>query len=269
MPTKRFHLLKHILLDTMKLFVANVHCKHIILCASSDNSYTGFLRRFVDNGKVSDHITLVEAISFPQDLAKLSPSFLGTNFSSIFRDTKISTKPLFKAGESGQSSSVPNVSYASTASKQPEGASRANKPVISSPAPLKAMHSRLGSDALQQVYVNAANQRVDFKVPHYNRDIVFALMARKLCHRHFLSCCTYVSCVHDHKGDLDSSELAALRFIARRSACENGVGCRDPYCLAAHMCIYGTKCVQPENCRYPQSMHYLDSGPAQPVPAWS
>ena len=253
----------------MKLFVDNVHCKHIILCASSDNSYTGFLRRFVHNGKVSDHITLVEAISFPQDLVNLSPSFLGTKFSSIFRDTKISARPLLRTGETGQLSTLPNISYASKASKQLEDTSRTTKPAVLSTVLLKGMHSSVEANALQQISLNASNQRVDPKLPHYNREIVPALKTRKLCNRHFLSYCKYTDCLYGHDANLDSSELAALRFIARLGACENGVSCRDPYCVASHMCTYSAKCTQPEDCRYPKSMYFLDPEPARSVPAWS
>ena len=254
----------------MKLFVDNVHCKHIILCASQDNSYTGFLRRFVHNGKVADNITLVESIPFPDELAKLSPSFLVTKFSNIFRETKIPTRRLSKIGETGQDCAVPTVSYASTASKQVEGASRTTKPFVLGSVRSKSMQSSIeAGEALQEIRVNAANQRVDPKLPYYNRDLVPGLKSRKLCNRHFLSLCNYDNCQYAHKASLDSAELAALRFIARLGACENGTNCRDAYCVASHMCTYGAKCTQPDDCRYPPSMHHLDPEPVRSVPARS
>ena len=254
----------------MKLFVENVHCKHIILCASHDNSYTGFLRRFVHNAKVSDHITLVESIPFPDELAKLSPSFLLTRFNNIFRETKLPTRRLSKIGEAAPASAALTVSYASTASKQLDGASQITQAFLTGPVRSKSTQNNVkAGEPLQEIWVNASNQRVDPKLPYYNKDIANSLKNRKLCNRHFLTSCNYDNCQYGHKASLDSSERAALRYVARLGICENGTTCRDPCCVASHMCRYGVKCNQLDSCRYPAYMHDLETEPVHLVPAWT
>lgn len=236
----------------------NLHCKHIILCAP-EKSYTGFLRNFVSNGKISDRITLVETIQFPQCLAELSSNFPVAKFPKVFRDARIVTDLPTRLGRIHQTSGIPACSYASTASK-----------AVTSPAQPSDHKDSISRRILQEVPVNAKGQRVDPKLPHYDGSIVTVLKDRKLCYQHFLSRCTHPGrCTHSHNASLNPTEIAALRFIARLSACENGFDCRDPNCVASHMCRYGPRCKNPANCRYPIFMHGLDPKPVGSAPAWS
>lgn len=248
----------------MKLFINNVHCKHTILCASQDDSYTGFLRQFIHNGKVSDHVTLVESIPFAHGLAGLSQNFLKTEFKDVFRSIKIVAIDPVKESPKEQPT-VPQIStYAHTVSRG--GLQTGNLPAT---IPVQAASTDGIAKAQNQpkILVNAADQRVDFKLAYYDPDIVTTLQSRKLCNRHFLSHCNYSNCFYSHDANLSPSELVALKFIARLGPCAEGSFCRDPNCVASHMCTYGTKCKNPDICRYPKDMHGLDPKPVRYVPA--
>lgn len=203
-------------------------------------------------------MTLVESIPFPQCLAELSTQYCKTRFPKVFRDAKIVTENPTKTRRDRPDADTQECTYASTVSGGMTTPTRPNYPQADA------------GQILRTIQVNAKGQRVDPKLPHYDGNIVTALKDRKLCNRHFLSYCTYAGrCAFDHNASLNPSEVTALRFIARLSACENGVDCRDSNCVASHMCRYGSKCKNSANCRYPLFMHGLDSTPAATVPARS
>lgn len=249
-----------VLTETMKIFVNNVHCKHIILCASQDDSYTAFLRQYVQTGKRADGVTLVESITFPQNLADVSSSFLGTKFPDVFRTTK-----LVADGYVNRSGPIQNSTYAGAAA---QNVSAAN---ITMPIRPSGAETTIVARPRGPILVNAANQRVDSKLPRHDVAIVGALQERNLCKQHFLSNCTFPpgTCVYMHDARLAPAELVSLQFLARLSPCGNGIYCRDSNCVAAHMCKYGAKCNNPTACRYPPAMHNLDTEGVRHIPALS
>ncbi|KAK5467040.1 hypothetical protein LTS15_000010 [Exophiala xenobiotica] len=110
---------RRVLILKFKLFVDNVHCKHVILCASSDKSYTGFLRQYVDHDR--KHITLVESIPFPHALAEVARQFPQIKFDSVFRHTKLLSKDSDFAAQKGQEALASRPSYATTLSQSQNG----------------------------------------------------------------------------------------------------------------------------------------------------
>ena len=74
---------------TLSLNRRNLHCKHILLAASGDNSYAGFLQQFIAADGASQQMTLIESIPFARDLARLTGYFQTTKFDEVFRSSKI------------------------------------------------------------------------------------------------------------------------------------------------------------------------------------
>ena len=241
----------------------NLHCKHVFFCASADKGYASLLRPFV--GDVAQRITLVEATPFPHDLAEVASNFQVTRWTQIFRGSKLSPRSFNSGPATGLGDRLPPATYTSTVSRETSGPANVQV-AVAAPIPSNTQTDKLPLLATK-IPVNRNDQRVDPKLPQYKKDRFVALQALKLCNRHYLSYCS--GCRYKHDVEVKESELDTLRCIARQSACKNGVDCRDIYCVASHMCTYGDKCCQPDECRYPKAMHIRDTQVARYVEPWS
>lgn len=77
-----------ILTETLNLYLHNVHCKHIIFGASTDNSYASYLGSFHDVD-IATRIRLLEGPPFAAEFKTILPRFKQLKFPEIFRSTKI------------------------------------------------------------------------------------------------------------------------------------------------------------------------------------
>lgn len=238
----------------VELFYDNVHCKHIMLAASGDNSYAGFLRQYSLTDQVSSRVVLIESIPFASQLEELASKFQTTRFKGLFRDCKVERRRTsFLEENKSQPQKSPTATYASTV-KQKNGAQ--DKPAIvmvGYPA-TEMSPSKQG----KKIFHNSKGQRVDQPIKA-DRATVTRLKPMKLCNRHFLTQCHYEVCTHSHVGNLTPAELDALRFIARLSPCQT-VYCEDPDCVAGHRCMQGSNCDRRgSKCWFDEAMHDVDA----------
>lgn len=67
--------------------IIDVHCLHILFCASADNGYARVLGPYRNT---KDQITLVEGPPFAREIKELTSSFSTTSFPEVFRAQKLS-----------------------------------------------------------------------------------------------------------------------------------------------------------------------------------
>ncbi|KAK5167830.1 uncharacterized protein LTR77_007529 [Saxophila tyrrhenica] len=129
---------------------------------------------------------------------------------------------------------------------------------------------------------NRAGQRID--VPgDYDRDEVQRIKKLKGCNQHYIGagCCHYNAgradkCPHNHHFKFSAAELKTLRVVAKETPCKRGHDCDDVNCIYGHMCPFpsatvgsmrGSGCLNGNDCRFPISMHDMDTVPVRTVRA--
>lgn len=235
--------------ENFELFAYNAHCKHVVLAASSDRDYVGFLRRFDPTGGPNSAITLIESTPFPAAFHALATQFNTIRIPSTFRSTKITTT------EQSPARAMPlRVSYAFATAMPSSGPATAvstrETPSRGPRSPLRLLDNQLISPL--GIHFNAKGQRIDEPLAYSEPEILTRLKALKLCNRYFLSKCTYTDCTHKHDyRPLSRDEKVALRRIARYSKCSKGSWCEDKSCVAAHICPHGDRCEYGDECEYP------------------
>lgn len=129
---------------------------------------------------------------------------------------------------------------------------------------------------------NKHGERLDIDL-EYDRDEVQRVKKFKACNQHYIGkgCCHYNAdkadkCPHGHHYKLTTAELKTLRVVARETPCKKGHSCEDPECIYGHRCPFpvategsmrGTGCLNGELCRFPRSMHGMDTVPVKTVKA--
>ncbi|RMZ82924.1 hypothetical protein DV737_g1842, partial [Chaetothyriales sp. CBS 132003] len=248
---------------TLSLFHRNLHCKHMLLAASGDNSYAGFLRQFATLDSDSSGVTLIETVPFARDLAQLTSRFDTTKFEDIFRDTKIIIEP--KPAVNSPINEPPSTAAASTAGTWSSAVMKAAtmpirtniSPDVTAATPVRSTTPT--TKIPKEVWVNKYNERVDMPIK-YDAVIANALRKRKMCNKYWLlNACDSTYCSHSHEGSLSHAELEQLRLIARSCACRDGLACRDPDCTDGHRCSAGMKCTKGENCWFSDDQHSVST----------
>lgn len=237
-----------------------------MFAGSGDSSYTGFFRQFSLTTQVCSRIVLVESVPFAAKFGEVADKFEKTEFKTIFRETKIDTRRLSFRDEvaSRPRGSPPpshaSPSYASTVKHagQSQIDGEVTKDMNGSTAPERT--------DVRRIYLNKDGYRVDKDV-RPDKGLVTSLKPRKLCNRHFLTRCNYVSCMHSHEGSLTPAQTEALRYIARLSPCQT-LHCEDPDCVAGHRCMAGSKCDRRgSNCWFSEEMHHVDTVIVRSIPS--
>lgn len=126
---------------------------------------------------------------------------------------------------------------------------------------------------------NKQGQRLDSELD-YDRDEVQRIKKLKSCNQHYIGagCCHWNAgrgdkCPHSHHYRFGSTELKWLRVVARETPCKRGHDCDDPKCIYGHICPFpqategglrGTgACLNGDACRFPKSMHGMDTTPVK------
>jgi hypothetical protein len=232
----------------------NVHCRHIMLAASGDNSYAGFLRQYSLTSQVSSRVVLIESIPFASQLGDIATKFENIQLQGVFRCHRIEKRRVSINEEKVVRHDVtPPASYASTV-KQTNGLQDKHPPVVSKSLSVDVAQAKTG----RKIFQNSKGQRLDPPITA-DRTIVSRLKPLKLCNRHFLTNCHYAVCTHSHEGRLDPAEINALRFIARLSPCQMfQASYEDPDCVAGHRCMQGQNCEKGSKCWFSEEMHNID-----------
>lgn len=231
--------------------MANVHCQQILFGSTADNGYARLLAPYAEKEAVRKRITLLEGPPFAQEVADIKDKFRTASLHSVFRNQKL---PTLKRRVSF-CAATPSVRYATAAVKAlPPTHRRANS----------SQSSAASRTTPNEVLRNGSGQRVDSILPYLHQDLL-SLKNRKLCNTFYITgkCSfldTYGNCQHGHGETISPRELVALRELARRTACQEGIYCGDPDCLAGHRCPWEKrgKCEAGRGCRFPQEMHNVD-----------
>ncbi|KAK6374076.1 hypothetical protein LTR64_002183 [Lithohypha guttulata] len=238
------------------LFRRNVHCKQICLAGSGDNSYAQILRPYALNAGKSETITLIEALPFARELRQLSDRFKIGKFDEIFRDSRIITRKVsFHEDVNRVRATSAHSSHTSEALSSP--------PMTTNDSHTTSQEEQKPSSKAKRILVNGHDQRLDEPIKNLDKDLAYKLKQLKLCNRFYLSKdCSYGdSCTHSHKRVLTPFELDNLRYVARSTACEYGLDCKNPDCYNGHRCQYATRCTNWSNgiCWFSDDMHKVET----------
>lgn len=234
------------------MFAADVHCKHIVFCASTDNGYARLLEQYTGDSEVCRKTTLVEGPPFEKEIAHLNPYFNTVKFPSVFRSSKLPCWTTSSPAGLPIAQLGPPPSYAATTSRT---LSPSNQPVAD-------MQSPKAIEANRMIMRNKNGERIDPPRPTMvTEQDIFVMKNKKLCNWHHLQGgCHYTDCTHKHGEKLGTRRIEALRCVARLGPCSKGLGCNDVHCISGHACP--RRSCDKVDCRFPQDMHNVDTAAA-------
>lgn len=246
---------------TFNLYRRNLHCKHIMLAGSGDNSYAGFLSQFATTTTSSNNLTLIKGYEFARDLAPLADKIGSVSFPHLFRATKVwkQSSPTFNHAKTTNGNGIHGTAWTTVSSKpsaSPPSSTAENGLTGSMGALSVKPITSTTSTSSRMMWVNADGHRVDKPIQNLDRELATRLKKMKLCNRHHLrGDCSSFSCAHSHEGKLNEEEKRALRFVARSRPCmTGGIHCEDPDCVDGHRCPFADSC-RNEKCWFNEEMH--------------
>ncbi|KAF3385157.1 hypothetical protein F1880_002609 [Penicillium rolfsii] len=233
--------------------VLNVHCLHILFCASPDNGYARILGPHRNANTAKNQITLVEGPPFAREIKELASSFTTTSFPEVFRSQKLSRGISFSNAATTPTARVtattlPTSNYALAVRTAP------SPPTTPPSSPSSIRNTKV------PVRKNAAGQRVDSPLQYSTRGKLEALKHNKFCNQfHILGSCSWgEGCTHKHGRRLAGQDVIDLMCVARSSPCARGLKCEDEYCVSGHRCLV-RGCVGGVECKFGSEMHGVDT----------
>ncbi|KAF9892531.1 hypothetical protein FE257_001640 [Aspergillus nanangensis] len=243
---------------------------------SQDKAYTQILQDTLADGEFAGRVSLIEGLPLRQDLESLKASYRVTQFSELFRDSKIAMWAPWKAAVASKPRSLLTPSPSPRAiplSRTSTNTSASNSvPAVAEPPrtvssdEFQVVRSKSSVPAPPKIVErNRYGQRVDrldFKtIP---REEIGRLKKLKLCNFYYLQGeCPNDVCHHDHARKLTKAELLVLTAIARMAPCRHGLECDDPECMYGHRCPQsepGKKdCYWGSSCRFDDASHGIDT----------
>ncbi|KAL4883362.1 hypothetical protein BJY04DRAFT_184509 [Aspergillus karnatakaensis] len=234
---------------TFQQFITNPTCRHIIFGACHDNGYVRLLERH-QNTAVADRVTLLPAFETGKE-------FSGLGFRSMRR-----LETIFR-GEPVLTRYSPPPAHRALNAEVVEGEgslSQGSLWVTPYPTLPRSVVSRKPEDLpANSVYINAANQRLDSKLPSTSAEAERSWEHKvgpaqmKYCRKYHLqenTCSGY--CPYSH-GPLTPGEVLVYRHKVRQEVCHNGPDCRDASCFYGHHC----SCTR-VSCKFSAAMHRID-----------
>ncbi|KAF7534645.1 hypothetical protein G7054_g6045 [Neopestalotiopsis clavispora] len=237
------------------LHLDDVHCQQILFGGSADNGYARLLEPYAGNESIRKRITLLEGPPFAKELADIRHRFRTASLGGVFRNQKL---PTLKRRVSFRITPppTPSVQYATAAARTPNTSNQTADSSQSLPA---------SRNASNEVLRNSSGQRLDSTLS-FTQQHFLKLKNLKLCNIFYITgkCSfleNYGNCQYKHNASISSEELVALREVARYAACQKGIYCGDPECVAGHRCPWEKrgKCENRKACRFPQDMHNVDT----------
>ncbi|GAB7353105.1 hypothetical protein MBLNU459_g3647t1 [Dothideomycetes sp. NU459] len=289
----------HKVRETLRLFLPNSQCKHIIFAGCHDNGYLPTLDPYKRDPKLLSRISLLETLPMQPGFQQLG--FTTCQFPSIFRSENLAPAPPLQSTPAVQRETLPtrtNSYAASSGSVQspnvPPAAVQASKaappPKPSSPAPStestssswatvgKIAHGSSNNiniatrkaPARRFILLNAYDERLDPEIPRVEPAAQQRLYDRikrngKVCNGYHLNgkCESGQYCDYDHGERLSPGEQLALKHRARTRSCLDRGECRDFLCTNGHVCPYGKNCYS-ESCWF-QDVHDTDLEPVSRI----
>jgi hypothetical protein len=267
--------------ELFRLNLYNCHCHQLFLGCSHDNGYARLLEETLADVELLGRISLIEGVPFERELASLKASYRVTQFTDLFRNSKITT-PIYPAASRSPNPPPPHNSVSSTRSSTNNSSVASAMPsnsdgvqnssswaslAASNPGDLTLQSEKAAvSQPSATIDRNKYGQRIDpVELKSVPRDELNRLKKMKLCNYHHLmgNCPNINKCTHDHTVKLTKSERTILQAIARTTPCHNGSGCDEPTCIYGHRCPWSEpnskECPWGNACRFDRSQHGLDT----------
>ncbi|KAI4737518.1 hypothetical protein E4T50_11985 [Aureobasidium sp. EXF-12298] len=287
----------HKVRETLRLFLPNMQCKHVIFGGCHDNGYLPTLDPYKRDQNMAPRISLLETLPIQPGFKQLG--FKVVQFPTVFRSEPLPERSIIP-------SFVPSA-VQSNATPQPNSAlsSRSNSlatsgvPINPSPTPAQAAASTLPKSttpnpsdssswanvgkgapktiniaakktpARKYIVLNANDERIDPPLPRADPAATTRLLERvrhkKVCNNYHLNgkCDAGKYCDYDHGERLSPGEQLVLKQRARQRCCPERGYCRDFDCTNGHVCPYGKDCYN-DNCWF-QDVHDVDTKPASRI----
>lgn len=281
--------------EMLKVMLHVSSCRHVFFGPCRDNGYLTLLEEYKHDPVIKEKLTLFSAE--PAEPGFVDLNFEIVSFPSVFRseplnnfkyspsldlerlDIGIHPFPPVRSPASGLPTSnsaddFSDVTVNSSFATAVSSTSSADNSSGLAPPPTWAVISKLSSGPvidlyskkapapkLRYVLLNAANQRVDERLPSAEAsasrsvDTKAYAQGRNFCNFYHLTgrCDKGDNCdyQHDVEPKLTASEKLAIRHKTRQLVCSEGQWCQNAYCLSGHhckniyngqACIWGGKC---------------------------
>lgn len=280
--------------EMLKVMLHVSSCRHVFFGPCRDYGYLTLLEEYKHDPVTKEKLTLFAAE--PAEPGFIDLDFEIVNFPTVFRAnpldnfTKYSQPggfdigiqpfpaaqmPLHTLPASSLADDLSDFTGSSTLALTAPSPTPSVGNISASTAPTWAVVSKLSSGPvidlyskknnsaprLKYVLLNAANQRVDERLPSADIAAIRSIdskarfQGRNFCNFYHLSglcdkgdACEYM---HDCQPRLTASEKLALRHKSRQIKCSDGQWCNSPYCLSGHhcknvyngnVCTWGVKC---------------------------
>ena len=224
-------------LEKLRLFLNIRQCKHVIFGGCHNRDYIPCLKPY--EKKIS-HLSLLKANRVVHGFEALD--FPRCKFPSIFRSNQLPLCRLRTSQPMKKHATMHNHSESSIE----EGAHTISQDIAQD---WKSIYH-------ESIILNSKGQRLDPKIPKYDKEAAWSLGTRqrisRLCYNHLLAgCCRSPRCLLDHN-PISSSEELCLRYFLRKKVCPNGMACRSFDCYLGHQCPYWV-------CYYGQGCQFFES----------
>ncbi|KAL5397298.1 hypothetical protein PMIN02_002392 [Paraphaeosphaeria minitans] len=257
------------IIETLKLFLDDFHCRQIFFGCSHDNGFARPLEEYLGDDTKISKVTLLEGVPFEKELLGLP--YKTKKFDGLFRETKINVlgTPIGVVSPAVKKYNVlnglptrlppPPTGFDSPPSR-PMSSAVLHTPstlILDEPAPVNKAKNWAALAAAppppvstqpvttykpinreEVIARNRTGQRVDPPCRDYDKTEVDRIKKIKLCNVHFLrnECPFGENCTHLHNYEPTEAETATLRLVARMAPCQNGSGCQDIKCIYGHRC---------------------------------
>ena len=269
--------------ETLRLFLPNMQCKHVIFGGCHDNGYLPTLDPYKRDQNTAPRISLLETLPIQPGFTQLG--FKVVQFPKVFRSDPLPDRPTIpifvpSATAGAQPSSVLSSRSNSIAvngvAPTPAQAAAANLPKAATPVSSDSSSwATVGKGAPKTINIaskkaanrkfillNAYDERLDSVLPRADFAATNRLSERvkhkKVCNNYHLNgkCEAGKYCDYDHGERLSPGEQLVLKQRARTRSCPDRGGCRDFDCTNGHVCPYGKDCYN-DNCWF-QDVHDVD-----------
>lgn len=277
--------------ETLRLFLPNMQCKHVIFGGCHDNGYLPTLDPYKRDQNTAPRISLLETLPIQPGFKQLG--FKVVQFPTVFRSEPLpdrSIVPTFvpstvqsnavaqpnsalssrtnsfaTSGVSIDPSPTPAQAAASTLPKTttPNPSDNSSWASVGKGAPKTINIAAKKAPARRFILLNANDERIDSVLPRADAAATARLLERvrhkKVCNNYHLNgkCEAGKYCDYDHGERLSPGEQLALKQRARQRCCPERGYCRDFDCTNGHVCPYGKDCYN-DNCWF-QDVHDIDT----------
>ncbi|KAF2817008.1 uncharacterized protein BDZ99DRAFT_470076 [Mytilinidion resinicola] len=256
----------HKIKETLRVFIANPSCKHILFAGCHDYGYLPNLEPYKHDQAMASRITLVESTQAQSIFSGLNMKMI--RFDDIFRSTPLPERPFMPMQPLISSLPPSQPSPVATAPAPPPVRAPViaqPQPVAKSPTPLEeSTWASVGKTGITEkkisiasnktprryIVFNADGERLDLPIAKADRASQDSLHKRinkgKVCNDyHLKGKCENIGCPYSHAPRLTQMETLVLRNKARGLSCVQGSDCFDFNCYFGHIC----------------SNYYCDGGP--------